>query len=46
MELARGHAGAGRERVADAVVLADALGMRAVAARARDLVAGARVAAG
>jgi hypothetical protein len=43
MLLARGGAGdeeAGRERLAEAIVIADALGMVAVAARARALVAG------
>ncbi len=47
MLLARGEAGddaAARERLAEAVVIADALGMVAVAARARALVAGERVA--
>ncbi len=39
MELARGRVDAGRERLAEAVVLADALGMPAVAARGRELVA-------
>jgi DNA-binding SARP family transcriptional activator len=39
MELARGAVDAGRERLAEAVVLADALGMGVVAARARELVA-------
>ena len=35
MELARGDAGAARGRLAEAIVIADALGMRAVAERAR-----------
>ena len=38
MELARGDAGAARGRLAEAIVIADALGMRAVAERARSLV--------
>ena len=40
MELARGDAGAARARLAEAIVIADALGMSALAARARSLVAG------
>ena len=43
MLLARGAAGddvAARERLAEAIVIADALGMVAVAARARALVGG------
>jgi len=40
MELARGRVGEARERLADAIVTADALGMRALASRARELVAG------
>ena len=47
MLLARGEPGddaAARERLAEAVVIADALGMVAVAARARALVAGEPVA--
>jgi DNA-binding SARP family transcriptional activator len=39
MELARGEVDAARERLAEAVVLADALGMGVVAGRARELVA-------
>ena len=41
MELARGDAAAARERLAEAILIADALGMRAVAERARALVGGA-----
>jgi hypothetical protein len=44
MLLARGEDAAARERLAEAVVIADALGMVAVAARARALVAGEPVA--
>ena len=42
MELARGDAGAARGRLAEAIVIADALGMRAVAERARALVGALR----
>ena len=42
MELARGDVDGARERLADAIVTADALGMRALASRARALVAGSR----
>jgi tetratricopeptide (TPR) repeat protein len=45
MELARGDHDAARERLAEAIVIADALGMRAVGERARSLVAGSGVAA-
>ena len=43
MELARGEPAAARARLAEAIVIADALGMRALGARARSLVAGAGV---
>ena len=42
MELARGEAGRARELLADAIVIADALGMVVVAERARGLVTAAR----
>jgi DNA-binding SARP family transcriptional activator len=45
MELARGEPEAARRRLAEAIVTADALGMRALGERARALVAGAGVAA-
>jgi DNA-binding SARP family transcriptional activator len=45
MELARGRSQAARERLAEAIVTADALGMRALGERARALVAGSRVGA-
>ena len=40
MELARGNPVAARERLAEAIIAADALGMAAMGARARSLVAG------
>jgi DNA-binding SARP family transcriptional activator len=43
MELARGEPGAARERLAEAILTADALGMRALGERARALVTGSRV---
>jgi len=43
MELARGRGEAARERLAEAIVTADALGMRALGERARALVASAGV---
>jgi hypothetical protein len=45
MELARGESARARERLADAIVTADALGMRALGERARALVAGSGVGA-
>ena len=43
MELARGEVAAARERLAEAIVLADALGMAALGARARSLAVSAEV---
>jgi DNA-binding SARP family transcriptional activator/tetratricopeptide (TPR) repeat protein len=44
-ELARGDGAAARDRLAEAIVIADALGMRALGERARALVAGSGVGA-